>query len=56
MTGFAKKPMLNFGFSSHTALSRDLRGSHIGTYAALLDHVSPCLEEKSSLNKGFENE
>ena len=56
MTGFAPKPMLNFGFSSHAALSRVLRGSHIGTYAALLGHSSPCLEAKSSFIKGFENE
>lgn len=56
MTGFAPKPMFNFGFSSHAALSRALRGSHIGTYATLLGHDSPCLEEKSSFIRGFENE
>jgi len=46
--------MLNFGFSSRAALSRTLRGSHIGTYAA--GHGSPCPEAKSSFIMGFGDE
>jgi len=56
MTGFVRKPMPDFVFFSHAALSRALRGSHIATYAALLAHGSPCLEKNTRQEGVFSHE